>query len=191
MQTIHTLVTTATLMTLIVLPHAGAAQSLPPPILEATVGWAGFIDERWIDHAAIGGGARLFISPRLAIGPEFIYLRGPAGDRDWSLTGNLTIDLRVERGRRQHPVTPYLALGGGYLRQVQRFGSQTFRASEGTASAGGGARIALGGRVFVAPELRIGYEPEWRFVVTAGLRPGRQRHRRRGRGRTTVSPLVW
>jgi hypothetical protein len=150
---------------------AAAQSSRPAPIAEATLGWAGFIDERWIDHTTIGASARVFITPRIAIGPEIIYLRGPAGDRDWTLTGNATIDLRVERTPARPAATPYLVFGGGYLRQIQRFGSATFSSGEGTVSAGGGIRIALGSRAFIAPEMRIGWEPELRVGVTFGLRP--------------------
>ena len=48
----------------------------------------------------------------------------------------------------------------------------TFTSSEATASGGIGARIALGSHVFVAPEFRLGWEPETRIAVTIGIRPG-------------------
>ncbi len=38
-----------------------------------------------------------------------------------------------------------------------------FTSSEATASGGIGARIALGSHVFVAPEFRLGWEPETRI----------------------------
>ena len=72
---------------------------------------------------------------------------------------------------------PYLAAGGGYLRQKTLVGGGPgstslvpFTSSEGTMSAGVGARIALGSQVFVAPEFRLGWEPETRIAVTIGMR---------------------
>lgn len=147
------------------------AQDRPAPIVEGTVGWAGFVDEAWIDRTAFGGSLRVFVSERLAIGPEYLFLQGDNDEFDWTLTANANFDLlRDEPGRR---LTPYLAFGGGYLRQVARFGAESFSSGEGTVSGGGGVRIALGPRVFLAPEARIGYEPELRLVVTIGVRPGR------------------
>ena len=40
-------------------------------------------------------------------------------------------------------------------------------------SGGAGVRLGLGQRAFIAPEIRVGYEPELRFGVALGLRPGR------------------
>lgn len=74
-------------------------------------------------------------------------------------------------------IVPYLAAGGGYLRQKTLVGSGPgstalvpFTSSEGTMSAGVGARIALGSHTFVAPEVRLGWEPETRIAVTVGIR---------------------
>ena len=50
-------------------------------------------------------------------------------------------------------------------------------------SAGLGARIALGSNVFVAPEFRLGWEPETRIAVTIGMRL-----RCRGFRRRSVQP---
>jgi hypothetical protein len=83
---------------------------------------------------------------------------------------------------------PYLAAGGGYMRQKTLVGTgpgstalATFTSTEATASGGIGARIALGSHVFVAPEFRLGWEPETRIAVTIGIRPG-------GRPKRQVTP---
>ena len=68
---------------------------------------------------------------------------------------------------------PYIVVGGGYLRQATRIATGRFTSSEGTASAGAGVRLRLGQRAFIAPEIRVGYEPELRFGVTLGWSPGR------------------
>lgn len=46
------------------------AQTRPAPIVEAVAGWAGFVDENWIDRAMVGVGGRMFVTGRMAAGPE-------------------------------------------------------------------------------------------------------------------------
>jgi hypothetical protein len=157
---------------------AAAAPDRPPPVIEAVVGSAGFIDSPWIHRTMLGAGARVYVSPRIAIGPEFVYLASDTeGEHDLTLTGNLTFDLTRSNDTRR--IVPYLAIGGGLLRQTEIVGSgpgsttlRSFTSSEGTISGGIGARIGLGRHFFVAPEFRMGWEPETRFCVTIGFRPG-------------------
>jgi Outer membrane protein beta-barrel domain len=154
------------------------AQDKPKSIVEAVVGRSGFIDEVWDYFGTIGGGVRVFVTPRLAIGPEVAYLSGEFDALEASnltVTANMTFDIARDDGRRR--VVPYLAAGGGYLRQKTLVGSGAgstalvpFTSSEGTMSAGFGARIALGSHVFVAPEFRLGWEPETRIAITIGIR---------------------
>jgi hypothetical protein len=154
------------------------AQEKPPPIIEVVVGRSGFIDEVWDYFTTIGVGARWFVTPRLAIGPEIAYLTGEFDSLEashLSVTGNLTFDfVRDGHDRR---VVPYVVAGGGYLRQRTLVGRgpgtpglQPYSSSEGTVSAGVGVRIAIGSRVFVAPEFRVGWEPETRIGVIVGIR---------------------
>ena len=151
------------------------AQDKPAPIIEAVVGRSGFIDEVWDYFSTIGGGARVFVTPRLAIGPEVAYLSGKFDASNLTVTANMTFDILRDDGRRW--IVPYLAAGGGYLRQKTRVGSGPgstalvpFTSSEGTMSGGVGARIALGSHMFVAPEFRLGWEPETRIAVMIGMR---------------------
>ena len=151
------------------------AQDKPAPIVEAVVGQSGFIDEAWDYFGTIGGGVRLFVTPRLAIGPEVAYLSGELDASNLTVTANMTFDIVPDDGKRR--VVPYLVAGGGYLRQKTLVGGGPgstalvpFTSSEGTMSAGLGARIALGSNVFVAPEFRLGLEPESRLAVTIGVR---------------------
>ena len=100
-------------------------------------------------------------------------VRGPRGSNDeydWTLTGNATIDLVRDTGPMARGFVPYVVVGGGYLRQATRIGTRRFTSGEGTASAGAGVRLRLGQRAFIAPEIRVGYEPELRFGAT--LDPG-------------------
>ena len=145
------------------LAGTAAAQS-PRPAVESSVGYAGFIDEAFINHFVVGGAVRAHLSPRLSIGPEVTFMRGPGGDRDWFFTGNATFDL-VPPGRR---VTPYVLGGGGLMVHRESFVSGPFTSSEGAFTAGGGARVNVGSGWFVAPELRMGWEPHVRYSVTIG-----------------------
>ena len=52
------------------MPKRLLAQDRPAPIVEAVVGWSGFIDEAWDYFTTVGGGVRWFVTPRLAIGPR-------------------------------------------------------------------------------------------------------------------------
>lgn len=171
----------ARMLTLVVcligMVQPAVAQDRPSPIVEAVVGRSSFIDEVWDHFTTIGAGARFFVTPRVAIGPEIAYLRGEFERTDSSnitVTGNITFDL-VHDGS---PVVPYLVAGGGFIRQSTLVGSgpgsttlQTFSSSEGTFSGGAGARIALGSRAFIAPEFRLGWEPTMRVAVMIGFRP--------------------
>lgn len=155
------------------------AQSRPAPIIEAVVGRSGFIDEVWDYFTTIGAGARIFVTPRLAIGPEVAYLTGEFDRLDASnltVTGNVTFDFFRDDGVRR--VVPYLVAGGGYLRQKTLVGGGPgstelvpFTSGEATVSGGLGVRIALSSRVFIAPEFRLGWEPESRIAMTIGIRP--------------------
>jgi hypothetical protein len=158
--------------------QTAVAQEKPAPTIEVVVGRSGFIDEVWDYFTTIGGGARWFVTPRLAVGPEVAYLTGEFDGLDashLSVTGNVTFDF-VRDGHNRR-VVPYVAAGGGYLRQRTLVGRgpgvpglTPFTSGEGTVSGGIGARVAIGSRVFVAPEFRLGWEPTTRIVVTVGLR---------------------
>jgi hypothetical protein len=143
------------------------AQSLPSASAEIQTGWAGFVDDAMIDHAAFGGAARVYLSPRLALGPEVAYLRGPRSDRDLMVTGNLTFDVLGPRNGRPPRVTPFVTVGGGFERLANRIGPTTYSSSEGAFTGGGGVRVWLTDRVFGTIETRMGWEPHFR--VTGGI----------------------
>jgi Outer membrane protein beta-barrel domain len=139
------------------------------PTVEIQSGWVGFADESTIDHAAFGGAARFYLTPRLAVGPEVAFLRGPGDDRDLMVTGNLTFDVLGPRNGRPRRVTPYLLAGGGWERHSDRFGPMTFSASEGAFTAGGGMRVWFTDTVYGAIEARMGWEPHARLSGGIGV----------------------
>lgn len=146
-----------------------AAQGRLPVALEVTSGWSGFLDESWIDHAIIGGAARIYLTPRLSIGPECVYMIGPGHDRDLFVMGNVTFDAYRQSGSGARRVSPYFLVTGGYYLHRNRVGPFSFTSHEGGFTTGGGVRAFVTDRIYVAPEMRLGWEPHLRATVTVGF----------------------
>jgi hypothetical protein len=144
------------------------AQERRPLAAEATVGWAGFVDDATINHTVVGGGVRIPFASRLSVGPEFTYMRGPGRDRDWFALGSLWFD--VVRETPQTPVVPYLVIGGGYMHHDDGFGGDPH---EGSFTGGGGLRARLSDRIYVGGDVRLGWELHLRATAHVGVRlPG-------------------
>jgi hypothetical protein len=153
------------LVLLLLAVPAAAQPSLGSGAAEFFAGYSAFLDDSPVEHGVVGGRARIYLSPRTAIGPELVYMRGPGDDRDLFVTGNLTFDLiRPAAGRA---VEPFLVVGGGFSRFTNRFGGVPFSSVEGAVTGGGGARIRLTDRVYAIGEFRLGWEPHYR--VTGGI----------------------
>jgi hypothetical protein len=142
------------------------AQS-PGAAAEVAAGYAGFVDDAYIDHFVIGGTTRFYLSPRISVGPELVYMRGPGEDRDLFVTGNVTFDVLSPRAERR--VTPFLVVGGGFSRFSDRIGPNDFSSFEGAVTGGGGARIMLTDRLYALGEFRIGWEPHYRMTGGVGV----------------------
>jgi hypothetical protein len=151
-------------------PAAAAAQNATRPAssVEITTGYAGFADEDLVNHFVIGGAGRVYLTPRVSVGPEFVYMIGPDTDRDLMVTGNLTFDFL--RSGPDRPVVPFVVGGIGLFHHTNDFLDRTFSSTEGAFTAGGGARVSITDRWYVAPEFRIGWEPHVRATVSAGYR---------------------
>ncbi len=151
------------------------AQPLRLASLEAVAGHAGFVDDAWDHRVMAGGTARFALTPRLTVGPEVVYLRGAHGAHDLTVTGTGTFDLLPPTSGRR--VVPFVVFGAGLIRQTSLVGGGPgivglfpYSTSEGTLSGGIGARFALGRTLFVAPDVRLGWEPETRVSVALGWR---------------------
>lgn len=141
----------------------------PSPTLEATGGWAGFLDDDVIRHGVAGAAARVYVTPRISLGPEVQYFVGPNSDRDLIVTGNLMVDVLAPTATRPKRTTPFVVAGGGLFRHSDRFNGETFSSTEGAFTAGVGVRTWATDRVFVAGDARIGWEAHVRLAVTVGV----------------------
>jgi len=162
------------LLSLALLLTAGSAlaqstDARPAPALEFLAGYAGFADDATIDHGIVGAAGRVYLTPRLAVGPEFVYMRGPGSDRDLFLTGNLTFDVLPPRFGRPRRVTPFLVAGGGFFQHSDRFGAFDFTSYEGAFTAGGGVRGWVTRRVYALADFRLGWELHARINAGIGI----------------------
>lgn len=159
------------------LARAGAAQGSetprPAPVVEGSLGWAGFGDEGIVHHTLLGAGARFYVARRFSLGPELQYMVGPNSDSDLILTGNIVFDVLGPTAARPRRTTPYLVVGGGLFRHSQRFLTESFSSTEGAFTAGIGLRTWLGDRVFAGVDARLGWEPHLRLAGTVGVAIGR------------------
>jgi hypothetical protein len=146
-------------------PEGGSYK--PPGSVEVLAGYAGFVDDATIDHAVFGGAARVYLTPRISVGPEITYMQGPGGDRDWFFLGNLTWDIRHPRAGRPPRVSPFLIAGGGFFTHSDRVRTGTFTSSEGAFAGGGGTRVHITDRVYAVGDFRIGWELHHR--ITGGI----------------------
>jgi hypothetical protein len=151
---------------------AQTSRARPAPAVEFLAGYAGFADDATIDHGIVGAAARGYVTPRLAIGPELVYMRGPNSDRDLFLTGNLTFDVLRPQAGQAARVTPFLVAGGGLMEHSDQFGNGTYRSYEGAFTAGGGVRGWMTPRVYAFGDVRVGWELHVRVNGGVGFRMG-------------------
>jgi hypothetical protein len=109
---------------LLMIPTPASAQG-PAFAIEGGGGYTGFADDGIVGHSLIAAAARIYLLPRVSIGPEFQYLAGERDHRDLMLTGNLYVDLS-ERGPGR-PVVPYLVVGGGLFQTRDNFSATRSR----------------------------------------------------------------
>jgi hypothetical protein len=148
---------------------AQSSEPRPAPAVEFLAGYAGFVDDATIDHSIIGAAGRVYLTPRLAVGPELVYMRGPGDDRDLFLTGNVTFDLLPPRQGRPRRVTPFIVGGGGFFQHSDSVGSFSFTSYEGAFTAGGGVRGWITDRVYALADFRCGWELHSRLNAGIGI----------------------
>jgi hypothetical protein len=159
----------ATALVLSSLLTASAQQSdtLTPPKVEAklVLGGASFADPS-IPHSIVGGAVRVYLTRRFSVEPEFLYMRHDRHDQDYFIQVNAAYDITDPTKR----FVVYGIAGAGNFRNRSDFGGDGIDTSftTWTASVGGGVKIFLTKRLFVAPEVRVGREPNVRGTVSVG-----------------------
>jgi len=154
------------------LARTASAQDRPSPALDLSAGWVGFGDDGVVSEGMIGGAGRFYLSPRIAIGPEVLYISGEDHSHT-VLTGNLTFDFIAPTAGRPARVTPFLVVGGGMFQTRESFFGEDSTHTEGAFTAGGGVRAAVGDRVTLGVDARIGWEAHLRIAGVVGVRLGR------------------
>ncbi len=168
-------VRSAALIALLLTPFltgVASAQERPSPALDLSAGWVGFGDDGIVSEGMVGAAGRFYVSPRVAIGPELLYISGD-NHSHLVLTGNLTFDFLAPRAGRAPAVTPFLVVGGGMFQTRESFAAEDFTHTEGAFTAGGGVRAAVGDRVTVGVDARLGWEAHFRINGMVGVRLGR------------------
>ena len=135
----------------------------------ATTGFTTFPDNDWIEHWIAGGAARFYLTKRLAVEVETLYMRGPDSDRDFTFVPSVVYDLRGPENRTQ----PYLIGGAGVLWHRETFASGDFTGSSLSASGGIGVRHYLNDRLFMQGDARLGWETFFRTSFSIGYSFGK------------------
>ena len=151
------------------LAQTASAQSRPSPAVEFAAGAFLFPDDALVTETLFGGSGRIYLSPRISIGPEVAFGDG-TNRRHLMLTGNITFDLLPPSQGSPRRITPFVVIGAGLFRTTEDFpGSADFSSSEGAFTAGGGVRGFVARRVYVGGEVRVGWETHIRVNGLVGL----------------------
>jgi hypothetical protein len=113
-----------------------------------TGGGSAFLDGP--THSVVGGSLRFYMNDRLAVEPEYLYMRGSANDQDHVGVANLLYHFKDSDA----PVSPFAIGGVGIFNHRDR----SFETNGAEALLGGGVRINITDRVFFEPRVRLGVQ---------------------------------
>lgn len=166
-----------TLVLFCFLPAVGQDDNVTPPKAEVrlTGGVSGFTgDQGEILHGVGGASFRVYVTRRVSIEPEFLYMRQSGNDQDY--LGQVSVAYDLTNPTKQ--VVPYVVGGIGALHHSGKFFGQDFVTgqprvfdnsyTEAAASVGAGVKLFLTKRLFIAPEARVGRQPSVRGTVSIG-----------------------
>jgi len=147
----------------------------PKAEIRLTGGVSGFTsDNGRIPHAVGGGSFRIYVTRRVSVEPEFLYMRNSPNDQDYLTQLSAAYDFAGSNKR----FVPYVVAGAGVLRHRSEFFGADFETGQPrvfdesytsiAVSAGGGVKIFLTKGLFIAPEARVGYQPSLRATVSVG-----------------------
>ncbi|MEW5974858.1 MAG: hypothetical protein AB1898_03515 [Acidobacteriota bacterium] len=148
------------------LPAAPAQAAPVESWIEARgiLGYSTFLDESPLHHFVSGGAVRFNLTRRLAVEPEFLSMYRSKRDLGFYLVPNLVFNLTGRPSR----VRPYLIGGVGIAWQRELTGAGYYWSRGLIHSAGFGTRVFLTDRLYVAPEVRFGWEPVLRVAGSIG-----------------------
>ena len=142
---------------LVTFPAKVIAQDRPGPAAEFSAGWVGFADDGVVSERAVGGTVRWYVSPRVSIGPEVLFIEG-SNHSHFVLTANVTADLLSPVNSKLRAITPFVVAGGGLFQTRESFRQGPFTSTEGAFTVGGGVRALAGEHVTFGVDSRIGWE---------------------------------
>ena len=132
--------------------------------LRGTVGYSNFLDEDPLHHLVTGGSAKFFVTNRIAVEPEFLFMYRSRQDIDFQVIPNVVFEFTKRESRFQ----PYAIGGVGLQRHRELTGSGYYWSNSWTGSAGIGTKIFLSDRLYLSPEFRLGLEPIVRITASIG-----------------------
>ena len=142
------------------------------PAVDVMGGWAGFGDESIIHHGTGGAALRFPLGRRISLGPEVVYMVGPAEDRDVFLHALMVTDLRTGTPERPPRIVPYAVISAGlFWHHDEHFWiDEWYR--HWNVNGGFGVRSRVADRWRIGAEARVGSELELRVtgVITYELR---------------------
>jgi len=155
------------------LGRPASSQERPGPVAELAAGALLFADDGVVTEGFVGGSARVYLLPRVSMGPEITYVRGD-NHNHLMLTGNVTFDLITLVNGDRPLITPFVVVGAGLFQTRESFlDNETFTSSEGAFTAGGGVRGLVGERMTLGVEARVGWELHVRVNAVVGVHLGR------------------
>ena len=144
-------------------PASGEPQARAMEV-RGTIGYSNFLDEQPLHHLVTGGSARFYVTKRLAVEPEFLFMYRSSRDIDFQFIPNVVFDFTKRESRFQ----PYAIGGVGLQRHRELTGTGYYWSNSWTGSAGIGTKIFLSDRLYLAPEFRLGLEPIVRITASVG-----------------------
>ena len=132
-------------------------------------GYSSFLDESPQHHFVAGGATQVYLTRRLSVGPEVLFMHRNEFDKDLTVSANVAWDF-LGRGRAQ----PYVAGHVGTLWNFGGFPGRRFRTSSPEFGIGVGVKIALTRRLYLVPDFRMGTEPFVRATVGISYAFGRR-----------------
>jgi hypothetical protein len=104
--------------------------------LRGTVGYSNFLDDGPLHHLVTGGSARFYVTNRLAVEPEFLFMYRSSQDLDFHFIPNVVFEFT----KRESHFQPYAIGGVGLQRHRELTGTGYYWSNVGRDQRGLGRR---------------------------------------------------